>query len=177
MTGYPGVSFLDGLAAQIGVPVQRTGAAYSQVTLAPHASAFAVLAVPDPDVRGCRTAPAHYVRIYPPNETRPSLVQVDSLEGGIVNGIRVCSQQVPGTINPVVTHSMNRTRLRPADFARGPVVAVAAKSAIEQSNRRSRPKRSGERALQDGRRRIRSCHSGTPGFARRSDIGPEQASY
>jgi hypothetical protein len=97
MTGYPGVSFLDGSGAQIGVPARRTGAAYSQVNLAPSANAYATLAVPDPDVVMCPTATAQFVRVFPPNETRPVLIRAD--------GMRVCAAQMPsGSIDPVAAH-------------------------------------------------------------------------
>jgi uncharacterized protein DUF4232 len=97
MTGYPGVSFLDGSGAQIGVPARRTGAAYSQVDLAPSANAYAALAVPDPDVVSCPTATAQFVRVFPPNETRPVLIRAD--------GMRVCARQTPpGSIDPIAAH-------------------------------------------------------------------------
>jgi hypothetical protein len=104
MTGYPGVSFLDASGVQIGVPAQRIGATYAQVSLAPHMNAYAALAVPNPDVRGCPTATAHFVRVFPPNETRPLLIKVDeSNASGTTDGIRVCAQQVPpGAVSPVV---------------------------------------------------------------------------
>ena len=100
MTGYPGVSFLDASGVQIGVPAQRTGAAYSKVSLALHANAFAALAVPDPDVRACPTATAQFVRVFPPNQTRPVLIRAQ--------GLRVCAQQIaPGSIDPVAARPKN----------------------------------------------------------------------
>jgi hypothetical protein len=100
LTGYPGVSFLDGAGAQIGAPAERTGAAYHQVDIAPRADAYALLAVPDPDVRACPTESAQFVRVYPPNETRPLLIRAQS--------IRVCSQQIPpASIAPVVSSPVN----------------------------------------------------------------------
>jgi Protein of unknown function (DUF4232) len=107
MTGYPGVSFLDASGVQIGVPAQRSGAAYGQVSLAPHANAYAALAVGDPSVRGCPAASAHFVRVFPPNETRPVLIKkVDAPDAsGATLGISVCAQQVPpGSLDPVVAH-------------------------------------------------------------------------
>jgi photosystem II stability/assembly factor-like uncharacterized protein len=106
MTGYPGVSFLDASGVQIGVPAQRSGAVYSQISVAPRANAYAVLDVFDPDVRACPTATAHFVRVYPPDETRALLIKVDaSNSSGTTNGIRVCAQQVPpASIDPIVAH-------------------------------------------------------------------------
>jgi len=95
MTGYPGVSFLGGSGAQIGVPARRTGAAYRQVDLAPSASAFATLAVPDPGVVMCPTATAQFVRVFPPNETRPLLIRAD--------GMSVCAGRIPpASIDPIL---------------------------------------------------------------------------
>ncbi len=107
MTGYPGVSFLDASGVQIGVPAQRSGATYGPVSLAPHANAYAALAVGDPSVRGCPAASAHFVRVFPPNETRPVLIKkVDAPDAsGATLGISVCAQQVPpGSLDPVVAH-------------------------------------------------------------------------
>jgi Protein of unknown function (DUF4232) len=97
LIGYPGVSFLTASGAQIGVPAQRTGATYARVTLASGARAYATLAVPDPGVRMCPSAIAQFVRVFPPNETRPVLISAQ--------GIRVCAQQIPpASIAPVVDH-------------------------------------------------------------------------
>jgi hypothetical protein len=107
MNGYPGVSFLDASGAQIGVPAQRTGASYAQVDLAPDATAYSVLAVPNPDVRACPAATAHTVRVFPPNETRAVNIAVDdSNASGAGDGITVCAQQsAPGSIGPIVANS------------------------------------------------------------------------
>jgi photosystem II stability/assembly factor-like uncharacterized protein len=106
MTGYPGVSFLDASGVQIGVPAQRSGAVYSQISVASSANAYAVLDVFNPDVQACPTATAHFLRVYPPDETRAVLIKVDaSNSSGTTDGIRVCAQQVaPGSVEPVVAH-------------------------------------------------------------------------
>jgi hypothetical protein len=99
MSGYPGVSFLDGSGRQIGVPAQRNSIPHNPVTLAPGATAYAHLAVTDPSVlAGCPAVPAHQIRIYPPNETEP----VDIAAGGIA----VCARTPGSSIDPVLDHSV-----------------------------------------------------------------------
>ena len=100
MTGFPGVSFLDGSGNPIGAPAQRNTLTYSTITVAPGASGYAHLAVVDTSVQNCPAAPAHEIRVYPPNETTALTVPV--------SGLQVCSDQTPGaTIDPVLDHSLS----------------------------------------------------------------------
>ena len=72
MEGYPGVSFLDSHGAQIGAAVPRMAGTGGRVTLAPGASAGALVAYHDAYVStvvGCRPTPASAVKVYPPDET------------------------------------------------------------------------------------------------------------
>lgn len=101
MTGYPGVSFLDGSGAQIGSPTNRNKIPYTPVTLQPGATAYALLVVTNPDVVNCPSTVPSKIRIFPPNETTPILI-------ASLGGLRVCAAQtVPGYVNPVVDHSSN----------------------------------------------------------------------
>jgi len=94
MTGYPGVSFLDASGNQIGVPAGRNQMAHTPVTVAPGATAYALLVVGNPDVYNCPVAVPQQVRVYPPNETDSADVYAA--------GIRTCSNQVVDShINPV----------------------------------------------------------------------------
>jgi Protein of unknown function (DUF4232) len=99
MTGFPGVSFVDGSGNQIGVPAQRNTLTYSTVTIAPGAIGYAHLAVVDTSVQNCPAAPALAIRVYPPNQTAWLTVPV--------SGLQVCSNNTPGaTIDPVLDHSI-----------------------------------------------------------------------
>jgi hypothetical protein len=72
MEGYPGVSFLDSHGAQVGAAVPRMAGTGGRVTLAPGASAGALVAYHDAYVStvvGCRPTPAAAVKVYPPDET------------------------------------------------------------------------------------------------------------
>jgi hypothetical protein len=94
MNGYPGVSFLDGSGNQIGVPADRNQIAHTPVTVAPGATAYALLVVGNPDVYNCPVAVPQKLKVYPPNETAFALV--DAV------GIRTCSNQVVDShVNPV----------------------------------------------------------------------------
>lgn len=96
LSGYPGVSFLDASGKQIGVPVTRNPMAHTPVTVAPDATAYALLVTMNPDVANCPAGVASRIRIYPPNETAPAFVAA-------VSGLRVCAaQSAPGYVNPVV---------------------------------------------------------------------------
>lgn len=65
LTGYPGVSLRLG-AALLGAPATRSGKPYTSVTLAPGASANALLS----DHSSCNASRSQVVRIYPPNQTQ-----------------------------------------------------------------------------------------------------------
>jgi hypothetical protein len=69
--------------------------AHTPVTVAPGATAYALLIVGNPDVYNCPVGMPTQVRVFPPNERADARVDV--------NGLRVCSNQVTGShINPVV---------------------------------------------------------------------------
>jgi hypothetical protein len=101
MTGFPGVSFLDGSGNQVGDPADRNPVSYQTITLAPGQTGYALVVVTNPDVVNCPNTVPSLIRIYPPNETTP--VRIAS-----VSGLRVCvSKTVPGYVDPVVDHSSN----------------------------------------------------------------------
>ena len=75
MTGYPGSLVprrrpARRSAYRPNAPVPRTGRC-----IAPGAGAYAQLAITRPRRRACPTATAQFVRVYPPNETRPLLIR------------------------------------------------------------------------------------------------------
>ena len=79
MFGYPGVSFVSGVpGSQIGRPAKRNPAVQaSTVTLAPGAVAHATLQVAEAgnyDPSLCKPVTAHWLKIYPPNQTGPAYV-------------------------------------------------------------------------------------------------------
>jgi hypothetical protein len=84
--GYPGVSFLDATAHQIGAPAQRLGGSGpATVTLVPGGDGFSTVAVTDPGIPPCSGATtATEVRVFPPGETHPSTVAAPS-------SLQVCS--------------------------------------------------------------------------------------
>jgi hypothetical protein len=95
LSGYPGVSFLDGSGKQIGLPSVRNRIAHSAVSVAPGGTAYSSLQVGNPDVWNCPVAMPQKVKVYPPNQTAFALI--DAV------GIRTCSNQVTGSyVNPVV---------------------------------------------------------------------------
>lgn len=73
MTGFPGVSYVTGNnGQQLGAPAQRDGAAGPSVTLAPGATASAIVGRTDVgvfDPNACKPAPVTGLRVYPPNDT------------------------------------------------------------------------------------------------------------
>jgi hypothetical protein len=73
--GYPGVSLVTGPPHnQIGVPAKRTGAAFKQITLAPGATANALLQIVDAlnyPPATCGPTKALALKVYPPNQTAP----------------------------------------------------------------------------------------------------------
>jgi hypothetical protein len=74
--GYPGVSLVSGPSrTQVGLAARRAGTApVRQVTLAPGATAHAVLQIVDAlnyPTATCKPTKATAVRVYPPNQTVP----------------------------------------------------------------------------------------------------------
>jgi Protein of unknown function (DUF4232) len=72
VSGYPGVSFVDGAGHQIGGPAQRASGDSGVVTVGPGQSAGAVLAIHDTYVSNtpnCASTTTVGLRIYPPNQT------------------------------------------------------------------------------------------------------------
>jgi hypothetical protein len=71
--GYPGVSLTSASGAQIGPAATRDASTASAVvTLAPGATAYAVLRQTDPTVYStaqCQPVTSAYLKIYPPNQT------------------------------------------------------------------------------------------------------------
>jgi hypothetical protein len=72
--GYPGLSFVSGPGgSQIGPAAARSDVSSpAAVTLAPGATAYATLSMVDPgtfSVSACRPVTAHWLRVYPPNQT------------------------------------------------------------------------------------------------------------
>jgi hypothetical protein len=72
--GYPGVSFVTGPGgSQVGAAAARQPVnPPTAVVLAPGATAYATLSVVDPGVyspSACHQVTAHWVRVYPPNQT------------------------------------------------------------------------------------------------------------
>jgi len=91
MSGYPGVSFLDGSGHQIGDPAQRQGGTPTPVTLAPAGKAYASVAVTDPGISPCSgSAAAAQVQVYPPGETQAATIAAPS-------GLLVCSSSDTAT--------------------------------------------------------------------------------
>ncbi len=77
--GYPGVSFVSGIGgSQIGIPATENPALPRQlITLAPGQTAHAVLQVVDAGnypPASCGLVTAHWLKIYPPNQTAPLYV-------------------------------------------------------------------------------------------------------
>jgi hypothetical protein len=77
--GYPGVSFVTGIAGrQIGIPATRDPAHPRQlITLAPGRAAHATLGVGDASLypsADCGMVTAHWLKVYPPNQTAPAYV-------------------------------------------------------------------------------------------------------
>ncbi len=77
--GYPGVSFVTGAGgSQIGAAAARQPVnPPTEVVLAPGATAYATLSIEDPGVyspSACHQVTAHWLRVYPPNQTAPATV-------------------------------------------------------------------------------------------------------
>ncbi len=69
MSGYPGVSLLDGSGNQIGQPANRNGGTVASVRLTPGGSAFAALHTVNSGIApGPCLAPSVKVKVFPPNE-------------------------------------------------------------------------------------------------------------
>jgi hypothetical protein len=85
--GYPGVSLTAASGAQIGPAATRDATtAAATVTLAPGATANAVLRMTDPTVYAtsqCKPTTSSYLKVYPPNQTTP--VQVSFKEDTCAN--------------------------------------------------------------------------------------------
>jgi hypothetical protein len=82
MQGYAGVSFVDAQGQQIGAPVQRMTGPDGPLTLAPGASAAALIAYHDvyvATVASCQPTTAVGVRVYPPDETASLIVATRTL--------------------------------------------------------------------------------------------------
>lgn len=72
LSGYPGVSFVDGAGHQIGAPAQRAPGYSGVVTIGPGQSAGAVLSIHDVYVSNtpnCASTATVGLRVYPPNDT------------------------------------------------------------------------------------------------------------
>jgi hypothetical protein len=76
LDGYPGVSFVDGAGAMIGVPAERTpGAGGEALVLVPGQSATASLRISQAGNHSqCDPRPAAGLRIYPPENTESVVV-------------------------------------------------------------------------------------------------------
>jgi Protein of unknown function (DUF4232) len=77
--GYPGVSFVTAIGgSQIGIPATRNPALAARlVTLSPGQTVHAVLQVADAQnypPTDCDLVTAHWLKIYPPNQTAPVYV-------------------------------------------------------------------------------------------------------
>jgi len=74
LSGYPGVSFLDGAGVQVGADATRYPSAESVVTLA--SGAMAEFQEVDPQA-ACAAAPrAPQMRVFPPNQTAALTIAV-----------------------------------------------------------------------------------------------------
>jgi hypothetical protein len=75
LLGYPGVSLVTGPPyAQIGLPAKRTAGTGKLITLAPGATANALLQIVDAlnyPLASCGPAQATALKVYPPNQTAP----------------------------------------------------------------------------------------------------------
>lgn len=72
--GYPGVSFLDASGKQLGADAKHNGGEEAIVTLAPNATANAMLQMPNPGNYGagvCQPAQSAQLRVYPPGDFKP----------------------------------------------------------------------------------------------------------
>lgn len=89
--GYPGVSFVASPGGhEIGSPASRhSGSPSVTVTLAPGGHAHAILQVVDAgnySPSACHPVTAHWLRVYPPNQTRPGYARFTT---------QVCSARLP----------------------------------------------------------------------------------
>jgi hypothetical protein len=99
--GYPGVSFVtrrDG--SELGSPAARNSAApAAKVTLPPGGQAHALLQVVDAgnySTADCRPVTAHWLRVYPPGQTRPVYAPFT---------VRVCAGRMPARLgNPLAVY-------------------------------------------------------------------------
>ena len=69
VTGFPGVSVLDGSGAQIGAPATRDGAEGGSVLLPPGAAASATLHTTGEGIGGSCEPTSAQMKVYPPNQT------------------------------------------------------------------------------------------------------------
>jgi Protein of unknown function (DUF4232) len=100
LTGYPGVSFLNAAGDEVGARAQRSNKSFTPVTLVSGGRAYAELVIVNPDVPPCPPATVQTIRIYPPNEKTPAILNVAALS------LRVCAGQLfPAGIGPVVNHA------------------------------------------------------------------------
>ena len=74
LRGYPGVSGLNSGGKQVGLPAGRTASTTPLVTLAPGATAHAVLVITDPGALGCPILSAVTLRVYAPNQAGANYV-------------------------------------------------------------------------------------------------------
>jgi Protein of unknown function (DUF4232) len=69
LTGYPGVSGYRGGGAQVGPPASRNGQRHGTVTLAPGATAHAILRIVDWGAVCSKEVVADGLKVFPPGET------------------------------------------------------------------------------------------------------------
>jgi hypothetical protein len=69
VTGFPGVSVLDGSGAQIGAPATRDGAEGGSVLLPPGGVASATLHTTSEGIGGSCEPRSAQMKVYPPNQT------------------------------------------------------------------------------------------------------------
>src|SRR5947209_2646348 len=89
MVGFPGVSFVAGDDGhQVGAPATRTGGIGAQVTLAPGASASALVKEANAenfDSGECQPVPVRGFRVYAPDDTASMFVPFGSAENACAN--------------------------------------------------------------------------------------------
>ncbi len=92
LDGYPGVSAYQGPLKQLGAAANRNGTNYAVVTLAPGATAHAILGVHDWGAICTKEVTASGLRVYPPGQK--SSHEVDWVFGA-------CQQRGVLTVGPV----------------------------------------------------------------------------
>jgi hypothetical protein len=98
--GYPGVSFLDPNAKQLGQPADRRGGEQAVVTLGSGDFANAQLRIPDPgnfDPADCNAATSASLKVYPPGETEFLQLNFAMSVCTTEEGRAVVQPVVPGT--------------------------------------------------------------------------------